>query len=720
MLTPVYNVYRQWLFLLVYLLATTLAAQQTSRLTLEELIPGGQYYARFYPRIPTQFQWHGDQLMALRNDSVWVVKDPANPADRQLFLTFNKIGDDPLRGQVSHLSFPADGNPQIQVYTSDGVGLFNTEKMTLEAFFTFPEKSKNHRLSPDNSYLAYTIGNNLFIRNSDGEENAVTGEENPGIVCGQPVHRNEFGIEGGIFWSPNSKKLAFYRMDETMVTDYPLVDVSTRVAEPKPTKYPMAGMTSHQVAVGIYDIGTGKTIYLKTGEPDDHYLTNIVWNPDASSVYVAELNRGQDHMKLNCYNAITGCVDLTLFEETDPKYVEPEHPIFFTGKKGDQFIWQSRRDGFNHLYLYDRSGKLIRQLTRGAWEVTSIIGIDKKGENLYFAATNPTPMERHLYSTALKNGKITRHSSYPGMHVGAISSSGKYLTDQFSAHDNPGEIYLIDTRKGKSTLLAAADNPFNGIGMPSVESGSINAADGTTDLYYRLVKPADFDPTKKYPVAVYVYGGPHSQMVNNRWRYGSAGWETYMAQKGYLVFVMDNRGTSYRGAAFEQVTHRQLGVEESKDQRKGVEFLHSLPYIDKERIGIHGWSYGGFMTINMLLRYPGLFKVGVAGGPVIDWKYYEVMYGERYMDQPEENPEGYTESCLLNKVGQLKDRLLIIHGDEDPTVVMQHSLQFLKACIKAGTHPDFFVYPGHGHNMRGRDRVHLHEHITRYFEDFID
>jgi dipeptidyl-peptidase-4 len=719
--------HRHFLFILTYLFAATLAAQQTRQFTLEELIPGGKEYTRFTPRIPTQFQWHGDQLMALRNDSVWIVKDLTNPANKQLFLTFDKIGVEKdstgqsgQSGQISYLSFPADGNPLIQVVMTNGTGLFDTEKMAMEAFFSFPDNSGNHILSPDNHHLAYTIGNNLFIRNQDGEERAVTREENPGIVCGQAVHRNEFGIDGGIFWSPDGKKLAFYRMDETMVTDYPLVDISKRAAEAKPIKYPMAGMKSHHVTIGIHDTTTGETIYLKTGTPDEHYLTNIAWNPDASSIYVAELNRAQNHMKLNRYHAASGDFDRTLFEEINPWYVEPEHPVLFTDSKGDQFIWQSRRDGFSHLYLYDLSGKLNRQLTRGDWEVTDIIGIDKKGENLYFVSTDPTPMERHLYSVELKNGKITHLSTQPGIHSGAISHSGRYLTDRFSAHDNPGKLHLIDTRKGKSTLLAAADNPYEGIEMPSVESGTIKAADGSTDLYYRLVKPAGFDASKKYPVAVYVYGGPHSQMVSNRWRYGSGGWETYMAQKGYLVFVMDNRGTSYRGAAFEQVTHRQLGVEEAKDQRKGVEYLHSLPYVDKERMGIHGWSYGGFMTINMLLRYPGLFRVGVAGGPVIDWKYYEVMYGERYMDEPDENPEGYAESSLLPKAGQLKDRLLIIHGDEDPTVVMQHSLQFLKACIKAGTHPDFFIYPGHGHNMMGPDRVHLHAHITRYFEDFID
>ncbi|HOT65620.1 MAG TPA: prolyl oligopeptidase family serine peptidase, partial [Dysgonamonadaceae bacterium] len=369
-------------------------------------------------------------------------------------------------------------------------------------------------------------------------------------------------------------------------------------------------------------------------------------------------------------------------------------------------------------YLYDISGKLLKQLTHGEWEVTEVTGFDAKGENLFFESTRPTPMDRHLYAIHLNSGQMQQLTTESGMHSGTISISGKYLIDRFSSSNNPGKIALIDIKNSKTTLLNSAKNPFQDYNIPTVESGTIKAADNETDLYYRLVKPYDFDPSKKYPTIIYVYGGPHSQMVQNRWRYGSGGWEMYMAQRGYLVFVMDNRGTSYRGDEFEKATFRHLGVEEAEDQMKGVEFLKSLPYVDTDRLGIHGWSFGGFMTINMLLRNPDVFKAGVAGGPVIDWKYYEVMYGERYMDTPQENPDGYRESSLLNKADQLKSRLLIIHGDEDPTVVWQNSLQFLKSCIQNGTHPDYFIYPGHEHNMMGHDRVHLHEHITRYFDDF--
>lgn len=699
--------------ILLLFISSTLSAQQTKQFTLEELIPGGKDFYNYYPRTAKQFQWNNDELIQINGDSVFVIENLSAPEKRNFSFRFRDVKEN-----VNRVSFDQKDGNSLKFFTRNGIGTYDTNKKQQTVFFTFPEGSENHQLSPNNSFLAYTKGNNLYVSDKNGNETAISSEENKGIVYGQAVHRNEFGINAGIFWSPDGEKLAFYRMDETMVTDYPIVDISTRIASDKSIKYPMAGETSHEVTIGIYDTKNGQTVYLKTGEPKDKFLTNVAWSPDGEFVYVAELNRGQNHMKLNCFNATTGNLDKTLFEETHPKYVEPENPVLFVKNNPNQFIWQSERDGFNHLYLYDVSGKLLKQLTKGNWDVTDVIGFDEKGQNLFFASTNPTPMDRHIYSVNLKSGKTMRHTTASGMHSATLSASGRYLIDHYSAHDNPGKTDLIDTRNGKTITLASARNPFAGYTIPTVETGTIKAADNVTDLHYRMVKPANFDASKKHPVVVYVYGGPHSQMVQNRWRYGSGGWEMYMAQKGYVVFVMDNRGTSYRGFDFENVIHRQLGVEEAKDQMRGVEFLKSLPYVDADRMGIHGWSYGGFMTINMLLRYPDVFKVGVAGGPVIDWKYYEVMYGERYMDTPQENPDGYKDSSLLNKADRLKSRLLIIHGDEDPVVIMQHSLQFLKSSIGAGVHPDFFVYPGHEHNMMGRDRVHLHEHITRYFEDF--
>ncbi|MDR1742809.1 MAG: DPP IV N-terminal domain-containing protein [Dysgonamonadaceae bacterium] len=711
---------RKTIFFIFIAFAGALSAQQNGAFTLEDLIPGGKTFYNFYPRIPAQYQWYGDKLVCVKGDSVFISENPDKPQNRSLLFTLGdlqqKSGDKNTR--ISNVVFPQKGT-LLQYFTSKGIGIYDLKSGQPESFFAYPEGSANHELDPQNQHLAYTKGNNLFLLDANGTEIAVSNESDKGIVYGQSVHRNEFGIYKGIFWSPDGQKLAFYRMDETMVTDYPLVDVSARIATLKDIKYPMAGMKSHEVTVGVYDVRSGNTVYLETGEPKEKYLTNVAWSPDGSKVYIAELNREQNHLKMARYDTASGKLETTLFEESHPKYVEPEHPALFIPGNTNRFIWQSKRDGHNHLYLYDASGKFYKQLTKGDWDVTDVFGFDEKGEKLFFASTKPTPMDRQVYAVGMKNEKIEALTSVSGTHSGHASASGRYFIDRFSANDNPGEVFLIDTRKKNIQTIASAKNPYKGFAVPTVESGTIKAADNKTDLFYRMVKPADFDPSKKYPVIVYVYGGPHSQLVANRWRYGSGGWEMYMAQKGYLVFVMDNRGTSNRGFDFENVTHRRLGVEEGKDQIRGVEFLKSLPYIDGDRIGVHGWSYGGFMTISLLLDYPDVFKVGVAGGPVIDWKYYEVMYGERYMDRPQENPDGYEKTSLLNKAGNLKSRLLIIHGDEDPTVVWQNSLMFLKSCIGAGTHPDYFVYPGHGHNMTGHDRVHLHEHITRYFEDFM-
>ena len=312
-------------------------------------------------------------------------------------------------------------------------------------------------------------------------------------------------------------------------------------------------------------------------------------------------------------------------------------------------------------------------------------------------------------------------SAEDGVHSVLLSSDGSQAIDRYSSPTVPRSIGIVNTANGKVENVLTASDPWQkqGYNIPEITSGTIKAADGHTDLYYRIVKPVGFDPSKKYPAIIYVYGGPHAHNIDARWHWGLRGWEAYMAQLGYLLFILDNRGSEWRGLAFEQSTYRHLGDTEMKDQMEGVKYLRSLPYVDGERLGVHGWSFGGFMTTNLMCTYPDIFKVGVAGGPVIDWKYYEVMYGERYMSTPQDNPEGYSGSSLLNKAGNLKGRLQIIFGYNDPTCVPQHTLSFIRACIDAKTQPDLFTYPGDGHNMRGTDQIHLHERITRYFEDYL-
>ena len=557
------------------------------------------------------------------------------------------------------------------------------------------------------------------------------------IVLGESVHRNEFGINGGLFWSPKQSRLAFYRMDQSMVVDYPLVNTKTREAEPMPIKYPMAGMQSHWVTVGVYEPATGKLLYLNTCRDTtvherEMYLTNIAWSPDEKYIYIAKINREQNHMWLEQYDAATGDFVKTLFEETNPRYVEPCDPMIFlpsNGKRlpgGDQFLWFSMRDGYKHLYLYNADGSLVKQVTKGEYEVEGFIQFDKKGENIFIYANKNNLDGRDAYRVNLKDGTmkcLTNYNSAEGTHTVVINDEGTRMVDYFSAVDNPGEVnYVININKPanhRDYNIYRAENPLKDYAMPGVELGTIKAADGKTDLYYRLITPPNMKPGTKYPTLVYVYGGPHSQLVTDSWLGGGNLYFMFLAQQGYVVFTLDNRGTDNRGFEFESCTHRRLGEIELADQMEGVKFLQSLPYVDKDRMGVEGWSFGGFMTITMKLAHPEVFKVGCAGGPVIDWKWYEVMYGERYMDTPEQNPEGYEQASCINKAKNLKGKLQIIIGMNDPVCVPQHSLQFLNACAEAGTQPDFYAYPGEGHNMAGHKSVHLHERITQYFEDYL-
>lgn len=559
----------------------------------------------------------------------------------------------------------------------------------------------------------------LYVTDTNGIRTKLTNDGSHDIVYGQAVHRNEFGIDGGLFWSPDKQRLAFYRMDQSMVADYPQVDITTRIANHMPNKYPMAGETSHKVMVGVYDLTTKNIKYLDVGDPTDRYFTNIAWSPDSHIIYIYELNREQNDCRLTSYDATTGKHLKELYSIHNDKYVEPLHPIIFLPWDASKFIVQSQRDGYNHLYLYNRDGMMLRQLTSGKWVVMEVMGFNEKARQIIIASNEASPIQRNLYAVDIKSGKRTPLDNGRGWHYGKLSPRGRILLDSYSEPDVPRKIVATNIQTRKSQELFSATNPWEGYNVPTYECGTIKSADGKTDLYYRMVKPFDFNPQKKYPTVVYVYGGPHAHNVDARWHYGSRSWETYMAQKGYLLFILDNRGSENRGLEFEQITFRQLGQVEMQDQMQGVAFLKSLPYVDQNRMGVHGWSFGGFMTISLMTNYPDVFKVGVAGGPVIDWKWYEIMYGERYMDTPQTNPEGYEKTSLIAKAKDLKGKLQIITGYNDDTVVPQHCLSFIAACIEAGTQPDFFIYPGEPHNMRGHSSVHLHERITQYFEDYL-
>jgi dipeptidyl-peptidase-4 len=684
--------------------------------TLNDLIPGGTTYR--YTENLYGLQWWGDACIKPDTDSLFVVD--VRTGKESLLITRENINtalEARKLPKLSHLysvKFPWAKTDELLLVLGSKYVAYDFKKGEASVLHTLPEKAANTDFCNESRRIAYTIGNNLYV------DNDRLTDEPEGVVCGQSVHRNEFGISKGTFWSPKGNLLAFYRMDESMVTTYPLVNISARIGKVNNVRYPMAGMTSHKVSVGVYNTLSKETVYLETGDPTDRYFTNISWSPDEKAIYLIELNRDQNHSKLCRYDAESGKLLAVLFEEKHPKYVEPQNPVMFLPWDATKFICQSQRDGYNHLYLYDTDGKPVKQLTSGNWSVQDVIGFGEKSKCVLIQSTERSPLQSNIYRVDIPGGKRTLLGDAGGVHRGVPNASGTVLLDTYTAPDVPRSINIIDTKKGTSVNLLTAGNPFKDFNMPAVETGTIKAADGTTDLYYRLIKPVDFDPNRKYPVIVYVYGGPHAQLITNSFQYDARGWDVYMATKGYVMFTLDNRGSGNRGLEFENCTFRRLGIEECKDQVKGVEYLKGLPYVDGDRIGVHGWSYGGHMTTALMLRYPDIYKVGVAGGPVIDWKYYEVMYGERYMDTPETNPKGYQQSNLNLLAGRLKGHLLLIHDDQDDTCVPQHTLSFMKACVGAGTYPDLFIYPGHKHNVSGRDRVHLYEKITRYFEEKLN
>ena len=723
---------------LVTLLTLPLMAQKRL-FTLNDLIPGGSTYYQSSVPESKYLTWWGDEC--IEQDIYECRLINKKDGSVQTLVTLEQVNnalEAANRKYVRHLynaTFPYAEKPLVFISDSSRRTLIDWKENKVVWQLDLDPKANHEDWNKDSRSYAYTIDHNLFVITADGKTHQVSSDGSIDLVYGESVHRDEFGISKGTFWNPDGTLLAFYKMDQSMVSKFPQEppffspqrgtahsDSSTSPKEEdgRGFPYPMAGETSHKVYVGIFNPQTDKTIYLNTGDPTDRYFTNIAWAPDGRKLYLIELNRDQNHGSLDEYDALTGEKLRTLFTEDNDKYFEPLHPIQFLPWDDTKFVYQTRKDGYNHLYIYNMKGQLVKQLTQGSFEVMEMLGFNKEQKTILYTSNEQHPLQQNVYKVDMK-GKRTLLGDATGWHDATLSESGNFFFDNYSSPDMARKIDILPTVNSQLSTLSyfVADDPWENFQVPEIKTGTIKAADGVTDLYYRLILPTDFDPSKKYPAVVYVYGGPHAHNIDASSHWGARGWDIWMAQQGYVMFCLDNRGSEHRGLAFEQATFRQLGVEEMKDQLCGVDYLKSLPYVDADRLGVHGWSYGGYMTTSLMTTYPDVFKVGVAGGPVIDWRFYEVMYGERYMDTPQTNPEGYEKTSLLNKARNLKGRLLVIYGGDDPVCVPQHTLSFIRACIDADTYPDLFTYPGDGHNMMGTDRVHLHNVITRYFEEHL-
>jgi len=680
---------------------------QQKELSLNDAVLG--YYKGLHPKQLSSLQWVSPTKYVYTEANTYIIKDVEKKTTQKIIIA-NFEKEFPGTKRIPRIS--SIDNNTITFRKENTQYNFNYKTKTIASAISFDSTAQNSDYSSTAKAIAYTINNNLYLATKNNPKTAITSFTDSNIVAGQAIARYEFGISKGTFWSPKGAHLAFYQKDETHVSDYPLVDITTTPASLKNIKYPMAGQKSELAKIGVYNLTTQQTTYLNIDTSDEHYLTNLSWTPDGKYVLVAEVNRAQDHFDYNLYNVTTGNKVRTLFSESNDRWVEPENDAVFLPKSTTDFLWMSEKDGFKNIYQYTTSGKLIKQLTDFKFIVKSILGFDTSGKHVIISATGENPTEMHTYKVSLKSGKTTNLTPVNGTHRTQLK--GNYLIDTYSSLDIPGVSSIVNIKNGKETILNVAKNPLEGHKLGTTTLLKLKSKDGF-DLHSRIIKPANFDPSKKYPVLVYVYGGTHAQLVTNTWLGGARLWmQWFAAQKDYIVFTLDNRGSANRGFAFESVIHRTAGDEGMEDQLIGVDYLKSLPYVDADRIAVHGWSYGGFMTSSLLLRHPKVFTTGVAGGPVTDWKFYEAMYGERYMDTPQENPEGYANSRIGKYIENLEGKLLLIHGSVDPTVVPQHSMEVLKEAVEKGVQLDFFTYPMHEHNVRGKDRVHLMQKVLDY------
>ncbi|MCA8942567.1 MAG: DPP IV N-terminal domain-containing protein [Planctomycetes bacterium] len=700
---------------LAAVLTAPLAAQE---FTLDNVLTNP---LAFVPRLPTVMWMTGERAFTRidrgeERDEVVRVNLDDNPSEvlftsQDLHTAFDHEATD-----AKHLPpFSWVDKTTIRVELPDGVYHWDLAKAQPHKTLAFVEGATASAIAPGDRHAAFVKDDDLWIRKPSGDLHRVTWDGKDGdIVYGGAAHRAEFGITDGLWWDPTGRWLAFSREDMRPIAIYPYVDYDTQPASRKHGRYPMAGRADSQVTIGVYDRENDRLVYLAHDDDADLYWTNVTFAPDGREVFVALVNRGQNQMQLVAFDTATGDRKHTLFEESDAEWVEPEHGPIFLPNDDTRFLWFSPRDGYENLWVYDRTGKLERQLTKARFDLASFGGFTADGAHCYVTGSGDDPLQMHLWRVELASGAMTQLTQGRGRQACLVSDHDDLLVRSTSA-ENPGTLTLVP-HDGDARELAKAEDPLAKIDTGSHEFFTVTADDGETVLHAALLKPPGFDPNHKYPLIHYVYGGPHSQLVTDTPGCGFNLWLRYMASRGYLVSCVDNRGTDNRGIEFEQSIHRHLPMHEVSDNATVIRHLIDRGFVDPTRIGVHGWSYGGYMTLNLMLR-TDLFAAGVAGAPVTDWSRYETGYTERYMDTPQENPEGYTAASTLPLVSKLHGRLLLISPSDDHTVMPSHSIAFLDHCIDEGVLIDHMVYPMQQHGLRGKDRAHFYRLMTRHFEE---
>ena len=575
------------------------------------------------------------------------------------------------------------------------------------------------KISPDGRFVSFVRDHNLWLVSlMDGRERAITQGGTEEIRKGELdwVYPEELEIKTAYWWAPDSSAIAYLEMDERKVSQYPLVDFSSPTGDAEMERYPTAGGANPVVRVLVASLSGGEPRAMDTGVETDVYIPRVNWLTDSKHLAIQRLNRTQTTLDLLITDTSTGKTRPSL-SENDSNWINVSDDLYFF-KDGKRFLWSSERSGYRHLYLFDLEGKQLAQLTKGEWEVSAVDAVDEAKGLVYFTATQKSPLERQLYRVALDGSGFTRITKDAGTHAAVLSPTAAAFYDTYSNAATPQRQDLC--RADGSRIATINENKITELAdyhLSPMEFLAVKSRDGAR-LNASIIKPPDFNPQKKYPVLVYTYGGPHSQVVRNAWGGASFLWHELMAQKGYIIFLVDNRGSAGRGHAFESPLHFRLGAQELSDQRDGVQYLKSLPYVDANRIGIWGWSYGGHMALHAMFEAGDDFKAGFAGGPVTDWRYYDSIYTERYLGLPQKNEKGYQDSSPVNYASQLKGKLLIAHGTGDDNVHYANTLAVINGLIEAGKYVEVLAFPGRGHGVSDPPaRRVLMQRVTQFFLD---
>ncbi|MCH8169734.1 MAG: S9 family peptidase [Bacteroidetes bacterium] len=576
---------------------------------------------------------------------------------------------------------------------------------------------RNVKLSPNGKLVGFVRSHNIYVVDlSTGKEKAVTTNGTNNILNGEFdwVYEEEFGLADAWRWSPDSKKIAFWQLDQTRVKEFHLIDEMYSYNKVFNLKYPKVGEQNAIVKIGVADLDASKTNWMDIGNNDDIYIPRIFWTNSSSKLAVLRLNRHQNFLELLMANTKNGKTKV-IITDSDPAWIDVRHDVLFL-KSRDQIIWTSEKSGFKHAYLYDYRGKLLNQITKGNWEITEVADIDEKNNWLYFYGKKDSPIQQNIYRAKLNGTKLESISKKHGWHNGIFSPNHQYFIDYYSNASTPTKTILNNADGSIVRVLNDGKIPaLKKHNMVYAQFVKFKTTDGT-ELNGYFIKPYNFNPNKKYPVLVYGYGGPGSQVVVERWGGYRTYWHQYMTEQGYIIFCVDNRGTGGRGKVFKNLSYGDLSKWSVHDQIEGAKYLAKLPYVNKNRIGFWGWSGGGYLTIAMLTRGADYFKTGVAVAPVTDFKLYDAIWTERYMGLANENIQGYKKANLNNTADGLKGKLLIIHGSGDDNVHYQNTLQFINRCISLNKKIDLFIYPNRAHSISGGNtRLHLFTKITDYF-----